>query len=137
MIRINLLGVPKARRGGKRPAVTVSSGEGPSTPMIALIFLVILGAAMWFGYTTVTRQHASLEKDYQAATKENVRLAEVKRKYEETRQQCSAAITDADNAYAAVRLLIPSVADQARRYLDLISKQWDDALGRLRAFVEE
>lgn len=25
----------------------------------------------------------------------------------------------------------------ARRYLSLISKQWDDALGRLRKFVEE
>jgi DNA-binding transcriptional ArsR family regulator len=26
---------------------------------------------------------------------------------------------------------------EARRYLDVISKQWDDALGRLRQFVEE
>jgi DNA-binding transcriptional ArsR family regulator len=26
---------------------------------------------------------------------------------------------------------------QARHYLGLISKQWDDALGRLREFVEE
>ena len=26
---------------------------------------------------------------------------------------------------------------EARHYLDLISKQWDDALGRLRAFVED
>jgi DNA-binding transcriptional ArsR family regulator len=26
---------------------------------------------------------------------------------------------------------------EARHYLDLISKQWDDALGRLRNFVEE
>jgi len=26
--------------------------------------------------------------------------------------------------------------EDARRYLDLISKQWDDALGRLRAFLE-
>jgi len=26
---------------------------------------------------------------------------------------------------------------EARRYLDLISKQWDDALQRLRAFVED
>jgi DNA-binding transcriptional ArsR family regulator len=26
---------------------------------------------------------------------------------------------------------------EARRYLDIISKQWDDALTRLRAFVEE
>ena len=27
--------------------------------------------------------------------------------------------------------------EDARRYLDLISKQWDDALGRLREFVED
>jgi hypothetical protein len=27
--------------------------------------------------------------------------------------------------------------DDARRYLDLISKQWDEALGRLRHFVED
>ncbi len=27
--------------------------------------------------------------------------------------------------------------EDARSYLDLISKQWDDALGRLREFVEE
>ena len=26
--------------------------------------------------------------------------------------------------------------EDARRYLDLISRQWDDALGRLREFVE-
>jgi len=27
--------------------------------------------------------------------------------------------------------------EDACRYLDLISKQWDDALGRLRKFVED
>ncbi len=27
--------------------------------------------------------------------------------------------------------------EEARRYLDVISKQWDEALGRLRKFVEE
>jgi DNA-binding transcriptional ArsR family regulator len=27
--------------------------------------------------------------------------------------------------------------EDARRYLDLISKQWDDALGRLRELVED
>ena len=27
--------------------------------------------------------------------------------------------------------------EDARRYLDLISKQWDDALGRLREHVED
>jgi DNA-binding transcriptional ArsR family regulator len=33
--------------------------------------------------------------------------------------------------------LEPRRLADARRSLDLISKQWDDALGRLKAFVEE
>ena len=33
--------------------------------------------------------------------------------------------------------LQPRRLEDARRTLDLISKQWDDALGRLKAFVEE
>ena len=32
--------------------------------------------------------------------------------------------------------LEPRRLQEARRYLDRISEQWDDALGRLRAFVE-
>jgi DNA-binding transcriptional ArsR family regulator len=31
----------------------------------------------------------------------------------------------------------PRRLDEARRYLDLISEQWDQALGRLKSFVEE
>jgi DNA-binding transcriptional ArsR family regulator len=30
----------------------------------------------------------------------------------------------------------PEPVDQARAYLDAVSAQWDDALGRLKAFVE-
>jgi hypothetical protein len=33
--------------------------------------------------------------------------------------------------------LDPRRIEEARHYLDLISKQWDDALGRLRKFVED
>jgi DNA-binding transcriptional ArsR family regulator len=33
--------------------------------------------------------------------------------------------------------LEPGRLEETRRYLDLISKQWDDALGRLKAYVEE
>jgi DNA-binding transcriptional ArsR family regulator len=33
--------------------------------------------------------------------------------------------------------LAPDGLDDARRYLNMISRQWDDALGRLRDFVEE
>lgn len=31
----------------------------------------------------------------------------------------------------------PEPLDEARAYLDRISAQWDDAIGRLRAFVED
>jgi DNA-binding transcriptional ArsR family regulator len=33
--------------------------------------------------------------------------------------------------------LQPKRLDETRRYLDQISQQWDETLGRLRAFVEE
>jgi hypothetical protein len=32
--------------------------------------------------------------------------------------------------------LEPRRLEEARRYLDLVSKKWDEALGRLKAFVE-
>jgi hypothetical protein len=32
--------------------------------------------------------------------------------------------------------LNPGPIEDARRYLDLVSKEWDEALGRLRTFVE-
>jgi hypothetical protein len=31
----------------------------------------------------------------------------------------------------------PEPIDEIRKYLDLVSEQWDQALGRLKAFVEE
>lgn len=61
---------------------------------------------------TRTLSNAKSSSDQQ--TYEHLRL-----KFEEVRRQSSAAVVNAHNAYAAVRLLIPSVTDQARRYLDL------------------
>lgn len=37
---------------------------------------------------------------------------------EEAKEQSYAAVADAESAYAAVRMLVPSATDQARRYLD-------------------
>jgi DNA-binding transcriptional ArsR family regulator len=33
--------------------------------------------------------------------------------------------------------LEPSRLEDARRWLDVVSQEWDDALGRLKAFVED
>jgi type IV pilus assembly protein PilN len=81
MIRINLLGIPKAKRG-KRPAAAAVPGEGPSTGLIVLVFVALLGAFWWFGMKYVNNQHDKLEHDLQVANTENRRLAEVKAKYE-------------------------------------------------------
>jgi Tfp pilus assembly protein PilN len=86
MIRINLLGIPKAKRG-KRPAAPASISEGPSTTLLVLIFVIVLGAGLWGWYTIVDRQREQLHKELQAAIAENLRLAEVKAKYEASRRK--------------------------------------------------
>src|SRR5215469_5225716 len=77
MIRINLLGVPKAKRG-KRPSAPVSVGEGPSTAMLVLVFLIVVSAGLWGWYVMV---------DLQKEQAENVKLADVKNKYEEAKRK--------------------------------------------------
>jgi DNA-binding transcriptional ArsR family regulator len=46
-------------------------------------------------------------------------------------------VHSARNGRESVWQLDQRPLDDARRYLNLISRQWDDALGRLRRFVED
>jgi hypothetical protein len=63
--------------------------------------------------------------------------------WEKAREEVQAAVADAENAYAALRLLVPAVADQARRYLDfcLQADAYPDKMRadrqRARQMVEE
>src|SRR5215470_19735911 len=90
MIRINLssLAPPKTKRGGKRAAVSVSvPGEGSSTVVLALVFFVILLAAMG-GWTYIVKVQAEkLESDWRKVTAENQRLSEVKAQYEASKRK--------------------------------------------------
>src|SRR5215469_14039616 len=86
MIRINLLGVPKAKRG-KRPSAPTSTGEGPSTAMLVLVFLIVLGAGMWGWYTMVDHQRDQLRADLQKKQNKNVKRADVKNKYEAAKRK--------------------------------------------------
>lgn len=86
MIRINLLGIPKAKRG-KRPSSPTPSGEGPSTTLLILVFVLVLGAGLWGWYTMVDRQRDKLRADLQREQAENVKLAEVKNKYEAAKRK--------------------------------------------------
>jgi DNA-binding transcriptional ArsR family regulator len=46
-------------------------------------------------------------------------------------------VSNARNGRESVWQLDPRRIEEARHYLDVISKQWDDSLGRLRKFVED
>jgi type IV pilus assembly protein PilN len=90
MIRINLssLAPPKTKRGGKRPAVTVSvPGEGSSTVVLVLVFFVVLLVLMGGWTYFVKVQHDRLEAEWQKVYAENQRLAEVKAQYEASKRK--------------------------------------------------
>src|SRR3954453_11695056 len=87
MIRINLLGVPRKTRG-KRASTSVSMpGEGSSSMVLGLIVFLGLFAGMAVSYMWVTKQHDVLQKDLQRAITENMRLADVKAKYEASKRK--------------------------------------------------
>ena len=83
MIRINLLGIPKAKRG-KRPSAPSGGGggEGPSAAMIVIVFIALLGGGLWGWYVYVNNQRTGLQQQLEKAQKRNAELAEVKNKYE-------------------------------------------------------
>jgi Tfp pilus assembly protein PilN len=88
MIRINLLGTPKSRRGGssgtRRTAPVALPSEGPSTLLLALIIGVIAALGMGAYYVILDKQHTALTKKLQTAMAENQRLSIVKTKYQES-----------------------------------------------------
>ena len=96
MIRINLLGIPrpkKGKRGGGAAAAATMSGGGGEGPN-AVIFLVLgllIGAGvagyMWYDANSVATKLAS---DMASANQEKTRLSGVKQKYEQRKKEAEA-----------------------------------------------
>ena len=93
MIRINLssLAPPKTKRGGKRSAAATGSiavpGEGSSTLVLVLVFVVVLAGAIGVSWWMVNSKHDQLDKELKAAVAENQKLSEVKAKYENSKKK--------------------------------------------------
>jgi Tfp pilus assembly protein PilN len=88
MIRINLLGGPKPKRG-KRPAVSMG-GEGSDRSLVLLVALVVaaltIGLNLYF-WQYLNREQARIAKETTAASTEGKRLAKVKERVEEAEKQ--------------------------------------------------
>jgi Tfp pilus assembly protein PilN len=86
MIRINLLGGPKPKRG-KRGSVSMPGGDGPN-PMLLIALIVIAGVIGngWY-YWKMNSDAARIAKSMGEAQAENTRLARVKQQYLEAQKQ--------------------------------------------------
>lgn len=90
MIKINLLGAPKPKRGGKRVATTtitdmsaMGGGEGPNPLFIILGVSVLALGAVWFLHMQATNKGEQLQQAIGREEQENRRLSAVKAKYEQ------------------------------------------------------
>ena len=86
MIQINLLGLPKPKKG-KRAAAASMPGEGPNPAILILIAVVLSIVALGVYYMKIQRDKADIEKKMAAAQKEAQELALAKSKYEEEQAQ--------------------------------------------------
>lgn len=91
MIRINLLGVSKpkrGKRGGGGGAVPVSiPSEGPSILLIALVVLLIVGGLNYFYFRKINNDAAKLQDELKQADKQISTLSQVKTAYLEKQKQ--------------------------------------------------
>jgi Tfp pilus assembly protein PilN len=94
MIKINLLGAPKPKRGGKRMATTTvtdmtgmgmggGGGEGPNPIFIILGFCVLALGAVWWLHLQATNKADQLQQSIAKEEQENRRLSAVKAKYDQ------------------------------------------------------
>jgi hypothetical protein len=84
MIRINLLGAPKPKRGKRGgvavavPSVSIPT-EGPSIVVIALIVLAIFAGINYFYFYTIEKDQKKLQADLKTAINRSRRFRRSKR----------------------------------------------------------
>ena len=89
MIRINLLGVPKAKRGKRGGAASLPGvgGGAPNMLVVVLVLLAIGAGGNWYYYNTLQKDAIKLQNQIDEAKRENLRLADIKARYLELEKQ--------------------------------------------------
>ncbi len=87
MIRINLLGVPKAKKGKRAAVAAGGGGEGPNFLVVLLIVAALAAGGNYYYYWSLQRDANQLKQKLEEAKRQNQRLAEIKAKYLELEKQ--------------------------------------------------
>lgn len=91
MIRINLLGAPKQKRGKRGGAVAVPSvaipTEGPSILVIGLIVLIIFAGINYAYFWKISKDQVTLQAQLKVADQQIATLSQVKTAYLEKQKQ--------------------------------------------------
>ena len=88
MIRINLLGVPKAKnKRSAVPTVSLDMGEPGSPRTKILILVAVVGVANWGYWHQLDKQTQVIAKNMQLAEQKNHELADVKTRYLERQRE--------------------------------------------------
>jgi type IV pilus assembly protein PilN len=90
MIKINLLGAPKLKRG-KRAGAAVETGggggEGMNPLILLLIIVAVVGAGLFYVYNQEDQRATRIASDIRKADDENHKLSEVKATYERKQKE--------------------------------------------------
>jgi len=87
MIRINLLGVPRPKKGKRAAAVSSGVGGGPSILAVAAVLaLIAIGGNYWY-YSQLDKDHQALQASLRREEDRNRRLTDIKVKVLELEKQ--------------------------------------------------
>lgn len=87
MIRINLLSIPKSKRGKRTAAAPAASGPGPNLMIVALVVVVLTAGVNLGWWYTLNREGQRIAADMAKAEKENRELLQVKARVEQKNKQ--------------------------------------------------
>lgn len=92
MIRINLLGTPKAKKGKRGGGVAVPSipSDGPPIVVVLLIVGLLTAGGNYFYWWQLNKEHSRLQTEMQAADTKIKMLSQVKAAYLEKENQHAA-----------------------------------------------
>lgn len=87
MIRINLLGLPKPKKGKRAAAAMGGGGGGPSIFILLAIFGLLAIGGNYYYYNQLQNEAKQLAQKTLEAQRENARLGEVKKAFLELEKQ--------------------------------------------------